>query len=60
MKKIFKLTLVLVVIITVSAFTTKTNSADSGYKIGDVATDFELENMVMWCLCQILKMLKGL
>ncbi|MEM5540216.1 thioredoxin family protein [Olleya sp. AS48] len=45
MKKIFKLTLVLVVIITVSAFTTKTNSADSGYKIGDVATDFELENI---------------
>ncbi|WP_292949898.1 thioredoxin family protein [Olleya sp. UBA1516] len=45
MKKIFKLTLVLVVIITVSAFTTKTNSTDSGYKIGDVATDFELENI---------------
>lgn len=45
MKKVFKITLALVVLITVSAFTTKSNITDSGYKIGDVATDFELENI---------------
>ncbi|MFQ3239515.1 MAG: peroxiredoxin [Olleya marilimosa] len=45
MKKVFKATLALVVLITVSAFTTKSNITDSGYKIGDVATDFELENI---------------
>ena len=45
MKKVFKATLSLVVLITVSAFTTKSNITDSGYKIGDVATDFELENI---------------
>jgi len=45
MKKVFKVTLALVVLITVSAFTTKSNITDSGYKIGDVATDFELENI---------------
>ena len=46
MRKVFKATLALVVLITVSAFTTKSNITDSGYKIGDVATDFELENIV--------------
>ncbi|MBD3864290.1 thioredoxin family protein [Olleya marilimosa] len=45
MRKVFKVTLALVVLITVSAFTTKSNITDSGYKIGDVATDFELENI---------------
>ncbi|WP_028283678.1 thioredoxin family protein [Olleya marilimosa] len=45
MRKVFKATLALVVLITVSAFTTKSNITDSGYKIGDVATDFELENI---------------
>lgn len=45
MKKVFKATLALVVLITVSAFTTKSNITDSGYKIGDVATDFKLENI---------------
>ncbi|MGB6269182.1 MAG: thioredoxin family protein [Olleya sp.] len=45
MKKIIKITAILVMLITVSAFTTKTNTETQGYKIGDEATDFELENI---------------
>lgn len=41
--KTFKLLAVLVVAVMVSAFTIKTDS--SGYKIGDIATDFSLMNI---------------
>ncbi len=45
MKRIIKLTLLVAVIITVSAFTNKTEVAPLGYKIGDAVTDFKLQNI---------------
>ncbi|WP_397363457.1 thioredoxin family protein [Olleya sp. R77988] len=45
MKKTIKFTLALVMLITVSAFTNKTELAPPGYKVGDIATDFSLENI---------------
>ncbi|WGD35165.1 thioredoxin family protein [Olleya sp. YS] len=45
MKKTLKITAVMLLLIVVSAFTTKTNIESQGYKIGDDATDFELENI---------------
>ena len=45
MKKIIKFTAALIVLISVSAFTNKTSSGGTGYKVGDVATDFRLENI---------------
>ena len=45
MKKTMKLAIALVLLISVSAFTTKTEIAPPGYKVGDIATDFELENI---------------
>ena len=45
MKKIIKFTTALIVLISVSAFTNKTSSGGTGYKLGDVATDFRLENI---------------
>lgn len=45
MKNIVKLLLIAIVIIGVSAFTSNINEKNSGYKIGDVAVDFKLENI---------------
>ncbi|RAJ13435.1 thioredoxin family protein [Olleya aquimaris] len=45
MKKTLKITAVFLLLITVSAFTTQSNIESQGYKIGDDATDFELENI---------------
>lgn len=42
MKKIIKITSIALVLIAISAFTTKEKK---GYKIGDIATDFKLENI---------------
>jgi len=44
MKRIVKFTLALVLLVSVSAFTTKTEESP-GYEIGDIATDFKLENI---------------
>ena len=45
MKNSIKLLLVALVIISVSAFTSKKSDVSEGYKVGDVATDFKLENI---------------
>jgi len=45
MKNIVKLLLIAIVVIGVSAFTSNINEKNSGYKIGDVAVDFKLENI---------------
>ena len=41
--KTFKLLSIMVLVLALSAFTTTTD--DKGYKVGDVATDFSLENI---------------
>ena len=45
MKNSIKLLLVALVIVSVSAFTSKKNDVSEGYKVGDIATDFKLENI---------------
>ncbi|WP_289045159.1 thioredoxin family protein [uncultured Olleya sp.] len=45
MKKVIQITTALLLLVVVSAFTNKTEKEKSGYKIGDVATDFKLENI---------------
>lgn len=45
MKKLVKLLFVAVLIASVSAFTIDRKEEEKGYKIGDVATDFELQNI---------------
>lgn len=45
MKKVIQITTALLLLVVVSAFTNKIEKEKSGYKIGDVATDFKLENI---------------
>ena len=45
MKKIVQLLCVVIVILGVSAFTNGNKEGNSGYKVGDIATDFKLENI---------------
>ncbi|WP_452223615.1 thioredoxin family protein [Lacinutrix chionoecetis] len=45
MKNVVKLALLLALIISVTAFTKSDKTKNDGYKIGDVATDFKLENI---------------
>ena len=45
MKKSIKIVSALVIVLLVSAFTLNKTNVDSGYQVGDIATDFSLKNI---------------
>lgn len=45
MKKAIKLILVLTIVFLISAFSIKKSNVSLGYEVGDIATDFKLENI---------------
>lgn len=45
MRKTIKIVSVILLVICASAFTSKTNTASEGYKVGDIAEDFSLKNI---------------